>query len=62
MKNNSKYANLTKDEAIKEILKDVGFIAEFINNESRIYKAMDEAFREGWHRGEEYGYEAYGKK
>jgi hypothetical protein len=54
MKNNSKYAGLTKDEAIKGILKDVGFIAEFINNESRIYKAVDEAFREGWLRGEEF--------
>lgn len=49
MKNNSKYADLTIDEAIKAILADNG-----IQGSEDIRKAMDTAFREGWFRGEAY--------
>jgi hypothetical protein len=57
MKNNSRYSHLTKDEALKEILANTGLLGETYEN--RILESMGEAFREGWLRGEEYGYEMY---
>lgn len=63
MKNNSKYAHLTKDEAINEILIDSGLSnvirapEEYVNG--KIRKAMEEAFREGFLRGEEFAYGYY---
>lgn len=54
MQNTSKYAALTKDEAIRAILTDAGIQDEFTNDKVR--KAMEEVFREGWLRGEEYEY------
>jgi hypothetical protein len=53
MRNNSQYAELTKNEAIREILKNAGLADEYTNG--KIRKAMEEAFTEGWLRGEEYG-------
>lgn len=58
MKNISKYAKLTKDEAINAILVEAGLSNvlrapdEYVNQ--KIRNAMEEAFREGWLRGEEY--------
>jgi hypothetical protein len=57
MKNTSAYAELTKDEAIRKILEDAGLLDEYTNG--KIRKAMDEAFREGFLRGEEFAYEYY---
>jgi hypothetical protein len=53
MKNPSKYAELTMDEAIRGMLADAGIQDEYANGKVR--KAMETAFNEGWLRGEEYG-------
>lgn len=59
MKNMSKYADLTKDKAIEAILAEAGLSNvlrapdEHVNQ--KIRNAMEEAFREGWLRGEEFG-------
>lgn len=52
MKNMSKYAELTRVEAIRAILTGAGIQDEFTNGKVR--KAMEVAFREGWYRCEEY--------
>lgn len=52
MKNNTQYAKLTRDQAIKEILVKYGIWDAMKDN--NILLAMEEAFREGWLRGEEF--------
>jgi hypothetical protein len=52
MKNTSKYAGLTRDQAIAETLKSKGLWDSM--TDGKILEAMQEAFREGWLRGEEY--------
>jgi len=54
MKNNSQYAKLTRDQAIKEIL--VKFELWDNMKDNKILLAMEESFREGFLRGEEYEY------
>jgi hypothetical protein len=45
----TKYSGMTIDILISEILAD-----QCVDPTDEIRKAMEEAFREGWHRGEDY--------
>jgi hypothetical protein len=57
MKNNSKYAKLTQQQVINELIKEFD-----LPNKAEVQGALSAAIREGWLRGEEYGYDVYGEK
>lgn len=55
MRNNSQYAGFTSHVAIKKILIKHNLLDNIVNEKLEVlFLAMEESFREGWLRGEEY--------